>query len=80
MPSPGYAQMAVALTTGITGHDGGYLLERLLADSVEVHGMVRAGDKLPPQVRAALPQLRLQVADLADGQSLAALVREVAPH
>ena len=71
--------MTVALVTGITGQDGSYLLERLLADGVEVHGMVRAGDDLPPQVRDALPQIELHSGDLADEQSLAVLVRKVAP-
>ena len=51
--------MTVALVTGVTGQDGSYLLERLLADGVEVHGMVRAGEVLPPEVRDALPQTKL---------------------
>jgi GDPmannose 4,6-dehydratase len=78
-PSPGYELMTVALVAGITGQDGSYLLERLLADGVEVHGMVRAGDELPPEVRDALPQIELHRGDLADGRRLASLVREVAP-
>lgn len=77
-PSPGYKQMTVAFVTGITGQDGSYLLERLLADGVEVHGMVR-GDDLPPQVRDALPRIQLHMGDLGDGQSLAVLMQEVAP-
>jgi len=71
--------VTIALVTGITGQDGSYLLERLLADGVEVHGMVRAGGVLPPEVRNALPQIKLHGGDLADGQRLAALVAEVAP-
>ena len=78
-PSPGYERMTVAFVTGITGQDGSYLLERLLADGVEVHGMVRAVENLPSQVSEALPQIELHVGDLADGRRLAALVREVAP-
>ena len=72
--------MTIALVTGITGQDGSYLLERLLADGVEMHGMVRAGTELPPEVIEAHPQVELHVADLADGQRLATLVREVAPN
>lgn len=72
--------MTVALVTGITGQDGSYLLERLLADGVEVHGMVRAGGVLPPEVRDALPKIELHTGDLADGQRLGALVHEVAPN
>lgn len=72
--------MTIALVTGITGQDGSYLLERLLADGVEVHGMVREGTELPPEVIEAHPKVELHVADLADGQRLATLVREVAPN
>jgi len=71
--------MTVALVTGITGQDGSYLLERLLADGTEVHGLVRAGGVLPPEVRDALPQIKLHTGDLTDGQRLAALVAQVAP-
>ncbi len=71
--------MTVALVTGITGQDGSYLLERLLAEGAEVHGMVRAGDELPQHVRTALQQVELHEGDLADGPRLAAIVQEVAP-
>jgi GDPmannose 4,6-dehydratase len=71
--------MAVAFVTGITGQDGSYLLERLLAEGVEVHGMLRAGKELPSDVRDALPRDKLHDCDLTDGQRLAALVAEVAP-
>jgi GDPmannose 4,6-dehydratase len=36
--------MTVALVTGATGQDGSYLVERLLADGLEVHGLVRSED------------------------------------
>ncbi len=36
--------MTVALVTGATGQDGSYLVERLLAEGAEVHGVVRPGD------------------------------------
>jgi NAD(P)-dependent dehydrogenase (short-subunit alcohol dehydrogenase family) len=71
--------MTVALVTGITGQDGSYLLERLLADGLEVHGIVRAGTELPPEVIEAHPQVELHHGDLTDGQRLAVLVHEVAP-
>jgi GDPmannose 4,6-dehydratase len=72
--------VTIALVTGITGQDGSYLLERLLAEGVEVHGMVRAGEELPSEVRDALPQVELHDGDLTDGLRLATLVREVAPN
>ena len=71
--------MTIALVTGITGQDGSYLLERLLAEGVEVHGMVRAGKELQSEVRDTLPQVELHDGDLTDGQRLAVLVHEVAP-
>jgi GDPmannose 4,6-dehydratase len=77
--SPGSETVTVALVTGITGQDGSYLVERLLVDGVEVHGMVRASPGPLPEVRDALPQIELHVGDLADGPRLAALVQEVAP-
>ena len=36
--------MTVALVTGATGQDGSYLVERLLSEGVEVHGLVRSED------------------------------------
>jgi GDPmannose 4,6-dehydratase len=36
--------MSVALVTGATGQDGSYLVERLLAEGHEVHGLVRTED------------------------------------
>jgi len=78
-PSPGYERMTVAFVTGITGQDGSYLVDRLLADGVEVHGLVHQGDGLPQQVHDALPQIELHDGDLTDGQRLSAIVREVAP-
>jgi GDPmannose 4,6-dehydratase len=79
-PSPGYDPMTVAFVSGITGQDGSYLLERLLADGVEVHGMVRVVGELPPELNDALAQVELHRADLADGPRLTALVREIAPN
>ena len=71
--------MSVALVTGVTGQDGSYLVDRLLEDGVEVHGMVRAGDPSTGQLRSAHPQVHLHETDLADGPGLHRLVREVAP-
>ena len=63
-----------ALVTGATGQDGSYLVERLVADGVEVHALVRHDDG------AALPDgVRRHRGDLTDGAGMAALVAEVGP-
>jgi len=76
---PNGEPMTVALVTGVTGQDGSYLLERLVDEGVEVHGLVHTGDPLLPEVRAAHPGLHLHDGDLADRASLRSLVRDVSP-
>lgn len=80
--------MARALISGITGQDGSYLTEALLAAGVEVHGLVRQSsllqrtrlDVLPTLAAARLDgRLKLHYADLSDSSSLQAVVRTVAP-
>ena len=45
----GLVTMTRAFVTGISGQDGGYLAERLLADGVEVHALAHA-DEPPPRL------------------------------
>jgi GDPmannose 4,6-dehydratase len=68
--------MSVALVTGATGQDGSYLVERLLAEGHEVHGLVRSED-----LGGTLPDgLVVHEADLdAVPADLAALVERVGP-
>ena len=68
--------MSVALVTGATGQDGSYLVERLLADGVEVHGLVRSED-----LGSTLPEgLVVHELDLdTDPAVLGDLVARVAP-
>ena len=68
--------MSVALVTGATGQDGSYLVERLLAEGHEVHGLVR-----PEDLGGALPEgLVVHEADLdTDAGELVALVDDVGP-
>ena len=70
-----------ALITGITGQDGSYLAEFLLAQGYEVHGMVRRsstdGFERLEHIRG---RLNLHQADLLDQLSIVRLVDEVAPH
>ena len=66
--------MPRALITGITGQDGGYLTELLLARGYEVVGMVRPGSESPVPAGAGTVS-----GDLADAASLRAAVLETAP-
>lgn len=74
--------MATALVTGLTGQDGGYLAEQLIAAGDIVHGVVSHGqdpDGLPDHLRALGNALVVHEADLRDLDSLTALVDEVEP-
>ncbi|MBK9376497.1 MAG: GDP-mannose 4,6-dehydratase [Holophagales bacterium] len=80
--------MTRTLITGITGQDGSYLAEALLAEGHEVHGLVRQAsnlqrsrlDTLPPCAAArAEGRLVLHYADLTDSSSLQWVVRQVMP-
>ncbi|MCU1596092.1 MAG: NAD-dependent epimerase/dehydratase [Frankiales bacterium] len=68
-----------ALITGITGQDGGYLAERLVADGCEVHGLVHDGDPLVADLLGRCPSVTLHAGDLTDDASLGAVVRSAAP-
>ncbi|WP_392544996.1 GDP-mannose 4,6-dehydratase [Oryzobacter telluris] len=68
--------MSVALVTGATGQDGSYLVERLLAEGHEVHGLVRRED-LGGSLPADLVVHELDLASRAD--DLAGLVDRVSP-
>jgi GDPmannose 4,6-dehydratase len=69
-----------ALITGITGQDGSYLAQHLLAENYEVWGLVR-GQSNPRvrQVRQLLGDVRLVRGDLLDQGSLIAAVERVQP-
>jgi GDPmannose 4,6-dehydratase len=63
--------MPSALITGITGQDGLYLAELLLAKGYDVHGLIR-GQNNPKRdhVERALPGITLHTGDLTDQSSL----------
>jgi GDPmannose 4,6-dehydratase len=79
--------MKRALITGITGQDGSYLAELLLAKGYEVHGVVRRSssfnterlDGIYQDPHAANYRLRLHYGDLDDGSALSRVVRSVRP-
>ena len=76
-----------ALITGITGQDGSYLCELLLAKGYEVHGLIRRSSSFntarlepfykDPHVEDA--RMFLHYGDLTDGTSLSHLMREIMP-
>jgi len=76
-----------ALVTGITGQDGSYLTELLLAKGYEVHGVVRRSstfsteriDHLYLDTHEPASRLFLHYGDLADAGALGRLLSEVRP-
>ncbi len=64
-----------ALVTGITGQDGGYLAEQLVAEGTAVHGLVRPGEAPPEHLTGVV----LHEASLTDEDALRRVLRESAP-
>ena len=79
--------MKKALITGITGQDGSYLAELLLAKGYEVHGIIRRASTFNTERIEHLYQdpheknrmLFLHYGDLADGSRLATLLADIRP-
>lgn len=71
--------MNVALVTGISGQDGGYLAERLVAEGSSIHGVVCANDPEAESLAAKYPDIELHEVDLANPEALEAVVRLVQP-
>lgn len=77
-----------ALITGITGQDGAYLAEFLLAKGYEVHGIKRRSslintdriDHLYEDPHLSNRHLILHYGDLSDSTNLFRLVQEIQPH
>jgi GDPmannose 4,6-dehydratase len=72
-------KQSVAFVTGITGQDGGYLAEQLLADGGEVHGLVRPSDAEQAVLLARSPGVVIHNGDLTDVATVQALVDEIEP-
>src|SRR6187455_2144523 len=76
-----------ALITGITGQDGSYLAELLLAKGYEVHGIIRRAstfntgrlDPIYSDPHANQTALKLHYGDLSDASELSRLIAEVTP-
>ena len=79
--------MKKAFITGITGQDGSYLAELLLAKGYEVHGLIRRAstfntrriDHLYEDPHAKDKRLFLHYGDLTDGSRLVTLLASIQP-
>jgi len=77
-----------ALITGITGQDGSYLAEFLLAKGYEVHGIIRRAstfntgrlDHIYSDPHLKKTSLRLHYGDLSDASAMARLIGKVQPE
>lgn len=69
--APRSESMKHALITGITGQDGSYLAELLLAKGYEVHGLIRRSSSFNTgRIDHIYDKLHLHYGDLTDGGSL----------
>lgn len=72
--------MPTALITGITGQDGSYLAELLLAKGYRVVGIVRRSSTTPyERIAHIVDRLELVSADLLDQTSLVDAIAEAKP-
>jgi GDPmannose 4,6-dehydratase len=74
-----------ALITGVTGQDGSYLAELLIAKGYEVHGLRRRSstfgtERIEHLIFGDRPGLHLHYGDLSDGNGLMRLLREIRPQ
>jgi GDPmannose 4,6-dehydratase len=70
-----------ALITGITGQDGSYLAELLLAKGYEVYGLVRRASSTNYwRIEHLLDRIQLKPADLLDQLSVIRVIEAVRPH
>src|SRR4026209_3037209 len=70
-----------AVISGITGQDGSYLAELLLANGYEVFGVVRRSSAPNLwRIEHLLDRISLRPADLLDQLSLIRLIQDIRPH
>ena len=85
--SPYPSVMKRALITGVTGQDGSYLAELLLAKGYEVHGLIRRAstfntsrlDNIYQDPHEAKVRFLLHYGDLSDSGALVNLIRDLQP-
>jgi GDPmannose 4,6-dehydratase len=73
--------MKKAIITGVTGQDGSYLAELLLAKGYEVHGIVRrASTESFERIAHLTDRIQLHQADLLDQLSIIDVLKQVRPQ
>ena len=73
--------MTTALITGITGQDGSYLAEFLLAKGYQVVGMVRRSSTVNfDRIRHIQNRVEIVQGDLLDQMSLIDILKEYRPQ
>ena len=88
IPSTLWSMSRKALITGITGQDGSYLAELLLAKGYEVHGIIRRAstfntgrlDPIYDDPHSGRGRLFLHYGDLGDASGLARLLGKIQPE
>ena len=80
----GKVSSPTAFITGITGQDGSYLAEHLLAQGYKVHGLTRRHSSLAQAQNLSGiwhdPNLFLHAGDIRDPARLQTILKEVRPH
>ena len=77
----------IALVTGVTGQDGSYLAELLLAKGYEVHGIIRRAssfnthriDHIYQDPHSDSRRLHLHYGDVTDGSNISRLIEKLKP-
>lgn len=73
----------VALITGITGQDGSYLAEHLLAKGYDVHGIMRRASTITTEridyIFNPLSRAFIHYGDITDGASISNLIHTIQP-
>lgn len=71
--------MTTAFVTGVTGQDGGYLAEQLIAEGTTVHALVHESGHTEAHFATRRLPVTLHTGDLADPVRCAELIAEIAP-